>query len=258
MRMPQQLCINLHFDVRWWRKDWLASVEQPIYSAGAIEIMCQLFINVHVWTWNTMHVMRGSWAVQSLHKNEEQSFEILRERETKRNVFIKFPATSYCFHLICSCNLLKQLLVFPYLKCEDYLSLITTSLRLPSNTQLKSKHFWWVARAGQYQINAKGKHQEMLPSHPFLQNSLTPSPTCGSQASFSFNLLNFLDTTLHKSYYLLTSAAAHRPIWEADKTESYMAKSKVKTFNSSLILLLDLINRGIYKLIKAGNQDLNV
>lgn len=178
--------------------------------------------------------------------------------DLERNVFIKFPATSYAFHLICSCNLLKQLLVFPYLKCEDYLSLITTSLRLPSNTQLKSKHFWWVARAGQYQINAKGKHQEMLPSHPFLQNPLTPSPTCGSQASFSFNLLNFLDTTLHKSYYSLTSAAAHRPIWEVDKTESYMAKSKVKTFNSSLILLLDLINRGMYKLIKAGNQDLNV
>lgn len=95
---------------------------------------------------------RGSSLVQPLHQNEKQSLEICcsdkereRGKETKRNVFIKFPATSYFFHAICSCPKLQMaaqkrvtsaqnkctplhagLLVFPFLKCEHYLSLITT------------------------------------------------------------------------------------------------------------------------------------
>ena len=113
-----------------------------------------------------MHAIRDAlhWCTRAFaQKNEKQSLEMYtaqkeRQRETerdrereggggvsKRNVFIKCPATSYYFHSIFSSSKLQMgtqkrvtsaqnkcatphagLHFSSFLKCEDYLSLITT------------------------------------------------------------------------------------------------------------------------------------
>lgn len=97
------------------------------------------------------------------------------------------------------------------------------------------------------------KLKKILPTH----NSLKSYVSRSKQKSHTSFLLIFLTphelTPLHKSHYSLTSAAAHRPIREADKTQGYMAKTKVKIFNSSLGSSA-LINKGIYKHIKGSKS----
>lgn len=87
MWMPQRLCVNLHFDVEWWIEDWFALVEQPIYSAGAKGIMCHLFINMHVGTWNAMRVIREAvrWCSTRMRSNLWRcTVQINRERARER------------------------------------------------------------------------------------------------------------------------------------------------------------------------------
>lgn len=161
--------------------------------------------------------------------------------------------------------------------------------RLPSNTQLRSMLsdrlqglpiIRWSYWSNKCQLHANEfvllkvylRREKWLPLWPWKavhicmklkkgpptppRNSPSP-PSSESCTSLLISLTTHEGRPLHKSHYSVTSAAAHRPIREAGKTQGYMAESKVKRFNSSLSSSA-LISREIYQLVKRRNQGLYV